>query len=76
MIAAIYARKSTSQDDVAEDAKSVNRQIAGARAFIAAKGWTLDEAHVYTDDGVSGALFANRTEFQRMMREAAARSSG
>src|SRR5207248_135224 len=26
----------------------------------------------YTDDGVSGALFANRAEFQRMMRDAAA----
>jgi site-specific DNA recombinase len=72
MIAAIYARKSTAQDDVAEDAKSVTRQVDGARAFIAAKGWTLDEHHVYTDDGVSGALFANRAEFQRMMREAEA----
>ena len=72
MIAAIYARKSTAQDDVAEDAKSVTRQVEGARAFIAAKGWTLDESHVYTDDGVSGALFANRAEFQRMMRDAAA----
>src|SRR5687767_4334932 len=72
MIAAIYARKSTAQDDVAEEAKSVPRQINGARAFIKAKGWTLDEAHVYSDDGVSGALFANRAEFQRMMRDAAA----
>jgi len=72
MIAAIYARKSTAQDDVAEDAKSVTRQVDRARVFIAAKGWTLDEAHVYTDDGISGALFANRAEFQRMMRDAAA----
>jgi DNA invertase Pin-like site-specific DNA recombinase len=50
--------------------RPVARQIGGARAFIAAKGWTLDEAHGYTDDGVSGALFANRAEFQRMMRDA------
>jgi site-specific DNA recombinase len=71
MIAAIYARKSTTQD-VADEAKSVTRQVEGARAFIAAKGWTLDEAHVYTDDGVSGALFANRAEFQRLMRDAEA----
>lgn len=72
MIAAVYARKSTAQDDVVEDAKSVTRQVDGARAFIAAKGWTLDDGHIYTDDGVSGALFANRAEFQRMMRDAAA----
>ena len=62
MIAAIYARKSTAQD-VADDAKSVTRQVDGAKAFIAAKAWTLDDAHVYTDDGVLGALFANRAEF-------------
>ncbi len=72
MNAAIYARKSTEQQDVADEQKSVVRQVAGARAFIAEKGWALDEAHVYTDDGVSGALFANRAEFQRMMRDAAA----
>ena len=72
MIAAIYARKSTAQDDVAEDAKSVTRQVDGAKSFITTKGWTLDDAHIYEDDGVSGALFANRAEFQRMMRDAAA----
>jgi site-specific DNA recombinase len=72
MIAAIYARKSTVQDGVVDEAKSVERQIAGARTFIRAQGWTLDERHVYKDDGVSGALFANRAEFQRMMRDAAA----
>ena len=72
MNAAIYARKSDKQDDVAEDARSVGRQVAGAKTFIAAKGWALDERHVYTDDGVSGALFANRAEFQRLMRDAKA----
>ncbi|MGE0361468.1 MAG: recombinase family protein [Vicinamibacterales bacterium] len=72
MIAAIYARKSNEQTGVSEDQKSVTRQIDGARAFIARKGWTLDEAHVYTDDGVSGALFSGRAEFQRMMRDAEA----
>jgi len=72
MIAAIYARKSTSQDDVADEARSVTRQVDSARAFITRKGWTLDEAHVYADDGVSGALFASRPDYQRMMRDAAA----
>jgi DNA invertase Pin-like site-specific DNA recombinase len=69
--AAIDARKSNSQD-VGDEAKSVTRQIAGAREFIASRGWSLDEGHVYVDDGVSGALFANRIEFQKMMRGAAA----
>jgi site-specific DNA recombinase len=72
MRAAIYARKSTEQTGVADEAKSVVRQITGARAFISARHWTLDETHVYTDDGVSGALFANRVEFSRMMRDAEA----
>jgi site-specific DNA recombinase len=70
--AAIYARKSTKQDDVEKDAKSVETQTDSARPFIKKKGWSLDEGHVYTDDGVSGALFAKRAEFQRMMRDAAA----
>jgi DNA invertase Pin-like site-specific DNA recombinase len=72
MNAAIYTRKSTEQHGVATDATSVGRQEAGARQFIAAKGWALDDAHIYKDDGKSGALFANRAEFQRMMRDAAA----
>lgn len=68
--AAIYARKSTKQD-VEDEAKSVKRQIDGARDFITKRGWSLDDAHIYTDDGVSGAEFADRAEFQHMMRDAA-----
>jgi DNA invertase Pin-like site-specific DNA recombinase len=49
MIAAIYARKSTEQD-VADDAKSVTRQIENARAFATERGWTVDPSHVYADD--------------------------
>lgn len=41
MIAAIYARKSTEQNGVAEDAKSVTRQIEHAKAYAAKKGWTV-----------------------------------
>lgn len=70
MDAAIYARKSTEQNGVADEAKSVARQVAGARAFIAGKGWELHEAHIYVDDGISGALFEGRPEFQRMLRDA------
>ena len=39
MIAAIYARKSTDQH-VADEEKSVTRQVEHARAFAATKGWT------------------------------------
>jgi hypothetical protein len=67
MIAAIYARKSTSQDDVAEDAKSVTRQIENAKAFATRKGWTVTDAHVYVDDGISGTEFKKRPAFMRMM---------
>jgi DNA invertase Pin-like site-specific DNA recombinase len=70
--AAIYARKSTEQDGVAEGDTSVHRQVTGARAFIASRKWTLDESHVFVDDGASGVLFLGRPEFSRMMHDAAA----
>lgn len=68
MIAAIYARKSTSQDGVAEDAKSVTRQVDHARAYAARQGWTVDERHIYIDDGISGAEFANRPGYMALMQ--------
>jgi DNA invertase Pin-like site-specific DNA recombinase len=43
MIAAIYARKSTDQN-VADEAKSVTRQVESARAYAARKGWTVAES--------------------------------
>jgi DNA invertase Pin-like site-specific DNA recombinase len=72
MNAAIYARKSNEQKGYEDEAKSVTRQVDGARAFIKAKGWSLDERHVYQDDGKSGALFDGRPHFQRMLRDAEA----
>jgi hypothetical protein len=50
MIAAIYARKSSDQTGVADEQKSVARQIEHARAFALRKGWTIDDTHVYADD--------------------------
>ncbi len=67
MIAAIYARKSTDQNGVADDAKSVTRQIEHARAYAIRKGWSVDDSCVFVDDGVSGAEFANRPGFLRLM---------
>src|SRR5262249_29194611 len=67
MIAAIYVRKSTDQTGVADEQKSVARQIEHARAYAARKGWTVHEASVFVDDGISGAEFANRPGFLRLM---------
>jgi site-specific DNA recombinase len=60
MIAAIYARKSTEQAGVSEEEKSVTRQIEHAKAYALKKGWTLDDALVFVDDGISGAEFGDR----------------
>lgn len=60
MTVAIYARKSTSQSDVADESKSVARQIASARAFAARTGLPpIDDLHVFVDDAVSGADVRN-----------------
>src|SRR5438876_480734 len=67
MIAAIYARKSTDQSGVSDDQKSVARQVEHARSYATRKGWTVAGEHVYVDDGVSGAEFANRPGFLRLM---------
>jgi DNA invertase Pin-like site-specific DNA recombinase len=45
MTAAIYARKSTDQNGVADEAKSVTRQIEHARAYAARNGWIVADEH-------------------------------
>src|SRR5260221_13690988 len=67
MIAAVYARKSTDQTGVANDQKSVARQRDHAHQYAAKKGWTVDDRFVFVDDGISGAAFANRPGFLRLM---------
>jgi site-specific DNA recombinase len=67
MIAAVYARKSTDQHGVAEDQKSVTRQIDHARAYARRKGWQVADGHVYVDDGISGAEFSKRPGLLRLM---------
>ena len=67
MIAAIYARKSTEQTGVADREKSVTRQIEHAGEYAVGKGWTVAEEHVYSDDGISGAEFAKRPGFLRLI---------
>jgi len=67
VIAAVYARKSTDQNGVAEDQKSVARQVEHARLYAKGKDWALPDEYVFVDDGVSGAEFANRPAFLRLM---------
>jgi len=67
MMAAVYARKSTDQSDMSAAAKSVSRQMEQAKAYAARNGWAVSEAHVYVDDGISGAEFAARPGFVRLM---------
>src|SRR5262245_48097441 len=67
MIAAIYARKSTEQTGVADEQKSVARQVEHARAYADRKGWRVDDVAVFVDDGISGAEFATRPGFLRLM---------
>jgi hypothetical protein len=67
MIAAIYARKSTEQNGVGDETKSVTRQIEHAKAYATKKGWAVAEDYVYADDGISGAEFIKRPGFLRLM---------
>ena len=67
MTVAIYARKSTDQTGMADEQKSVTRQIEHARQYAEKKGWIVADEHVYVDDGISGAEFANRPGFLRLM---------
>ena len=67
MVAAIYSRKSTEQTGASDQEKSVTRQVDYATAYAAGKGCTVDTDHIYSDDGSSGAEFANRPGFLRLM---------
>src|SRR5262245_39644147 len=66
MIAAIYARKSTDQN-IADNEKSVARQVARARSYAERKGWTVADEHIYVDDGISGADFVRREAYLRLI---------
>lgn len=67
IIAAIYARKSTEQNGVGDEERSVTRQIEHAKEYAAQKGWAVAEEHVYADDGISGAEFDRRPGLLRLL---------
>ena len=66
-VAAIYSRKSTDQTGVAEDQRSVVRQVEHAKDYATKKGWHVDDQFVFVDDGISGAEFDARPGYMRML---------
>ena len=50
MFAAIHARKSTDRYGVADELRSVTRQVEHARIYAARKGWTVIDEDTYIDD--------------------------
>ena len=58
--AAVYARKSTDDSDKHAEARSTTRQIERATAYAQARGWTVDPAHIFTDENTSGAEWKQR----------------
>jgi site-specific DNA recombinase len=74
VIAAIYARKSTEQFGVADEQKSVARQVDHARAYAERKGWAVADNYIYVDDGVSGAEFSTRPGLIRVLNALQPRS--
>ena len=63
MIAAVYCRK----DGIADEERGVQRRLDHATAYAQRKGWHVDPAHLYSNDGVSGAEFSTRPGFLRPM---------
>ena len=55
MRAAIYVRVST-QGQV--ETQTIKQQIVRLKEHIKEQGWLLDPAHIYRDDGYSGARLA------------------
>ena len=54
MRVAVYARVS---DDLQKDKQTIESQLAEVRQFAKEQNWSLDEQHIYADDGYSGFYF-------------------
>jgi site-specific DNA recombinase len=52
MRVAIYARVSTERQ---QHQQTINSQLEALHTWVASNGHTLDEAHVFRDEGYSGA---------------------
>jgi site-specific DNA recombinase len=55
MKVAIYVRVSTLRQ---QKTQTIEQQLERLRAHIVAQGWSLDEAHIFRDDGYSGATLS------------------
>jgi site-specific DNA recombinase len=69
----IYARKSN-EDDASDELRSVVRQVERSREYAARKGWAVDDALVFVDDGISGAEFKRRPGLLRLVNAAEAKA--
>jgi site-specific DNA recombinase len=65
-VAAIYARKSKEQN-VADEEKSVTRQIELATTFAKAQGFDVLGEYIYVDDAISGAEFERRPALMQLL---------
>jgi len=65
--AALYVRVSSRRQ--VEEGLSLRDQEERCRAFVASRGWSLDERHVYVEAGISGAK-ANRRALDALMQAA------
>jgi hypothetical protein len=67
--AAIPGDVVASEVDLLDPATVTTRSVAAASAqpTLAAKNWSVADEHVYVDDGISGAEFANRPGFLRLV---------
>jgi site-specific DNA recombinase len=50
MRVAVYARVSTTRQ---AQAQTIEQQLERLRSYVQQQGWTLEDRHVYRDDGYS-----------------------
>jgi DNA invertase Pin-like site-specific DNA recombinase len=74
MKCAIYARKSNEQNGIADESKSIARQVEHARLYARERGWTVLDDYVFADDAVSGAEFAKRPGLVKLLNAAGRRA--
>ncbi len=67
MRVAVYGRKSQ------ENEENVKVQVDNARAFALSRGWSVVDANIFTDDGISGAEFNDRPGFTALTMAAKAK---
>lgn len=65
---ALYLRVST--DRQADEGNSLAAQLEKLQLHSAAHGWTVEDKHVYVDEGISGKSAENRPALQRMLQAA------